>query len=68
MVALYENFEFTYRNDMILVKDKPTIDMKDNKLMLNVYLRGKLAKLDALILYHGNLTSSIYFERYRYLD
>lgn len=36
MVAVFETIELQYRNDMIIIKDRATIDMKDNKLTLKV--------------------------------
>ena len=38
---IYEIFEFTYRNDVINVKNKTVIDIRENKLMLKIYFKGK---------------------------
>jgi hypothetical protein len=58
MVAVYETLEFQYRNDMIHLKDRSTIDMKDNKLTFKVFFRGKGAKVDGLMLYSGSMQSN----------
>lgn len=51
-VPIYEIFEFYYRNDAIIVKDKLIYDLRD-KITIKVTFTGKSPMVNGILLYNG---------------